>query len=58
MVSSNALVTILEVELEQAMENLRFEDETRSLFSLSKSKNASVKLPMFTGRRISRGSRS
>ena len=42
-------MNILGSELDMAMDRIKFEDETRCLFSTIKSKNASVKLPTFGG---------
>ena len=41
----------LEQELNVAIDQLKDEDNKRCLYSLAKSKTASVKLPMFTGER-------
>ena len=46
---SMALINNLESEMEMTIENLKFEDETRCLFSLSRNKTADVMLPIFTG---------
>ena len=42
-------MNILGSELDMAMDRIKFEDQTRCLFSTIKSKNASVKLPTFGG---------
>ena len=47
--SSMGLVNTLGAELDLAIENVEFEDETRCLYSTNKSKAANVKLPMFGG---------
>ena len=46
---STALINTLESEMGMAIDNIRFEDEERCLYSNSKSKAADVKLPTFDG---------
>ena len=47
---STALVVTLESELNLAIDGIMFEDETRGIFTLSKSKSADVVLPTFSGK--------
>ena len=49
MKSSLSVKKLLDCQLDTAIENLKFEDERRCLYSLNKSKTASVKLPTFSG---------
>ena len=49
MKSSLALFRTVECQMETAVENIKFENDARCLYSLSKSKTASVKLPSFSG---------
>ena len=49
MKSSQALFRAVECQMETAVENIKFENDARCLYSLSKSKTASVKLPSFSG---------
>ena len=47
---STALVVTLESELNLAIDGIMFEDETRGIFTLSRSKSADVVLPTFSGK--------
>ena len=47
--ASKALISTLISELEMAIENIEFEDNSRCLYSLNKSKPADVKYPKFKG---------
>ena len=46
---SESLVASLEAEVETAVEQLEFEDTERCLYSLNKTKTASIKYPQFAG---------
>ena len=46
---SMALINTLESEMNLAVDNIKFENEERCLYSLSKSNTSSVKLPVFSG---------
>ena len=46
---STALINTLESEMSMAIDNIKFEDYKRCLYSSSKSKATDVKLPTFDG---------
>ena len=48
-VSSMALIRTLKAELAIVIDNIKFEDESRCLYSLCKAATASVKFPTFSG---------
>ena len=48
--ASMALIVTLESELNMAIDAIMFEDETRGIFTLSKSKSADLVLPTFSGK--------
>ena len=48
--SSIAMLNSLKAELRIAIDNIKFEDESRCLYSLCKSTTANVKLPTFSGK--------
>ena len=47
--TSTALLHTLNSDMELAIDNIKFEDEMRCLYSLNMLKTASIKLPSFSG---------
>ena len=50
MKAATSYINTLGAELEVAVANIKFEDDSRCLYSINKSKTSTVRLPMFSGR--------